>query len=189
MENMPVWLTPIIAASLALAIAIAAHLFVIAPYRALRMLSPFYPTVSYGYLPSAYPKQSFEQQKVAIRIKNRAYLPKTCVVHVVSVDGFDNVHHAFPRLIQETTIEPGDTVDVPIAAWTFRGESNPSDANITFCGSVGWGWGGNFVSIPATVAHTMTVRVGVQNGLSTEMRIRVWIDGNSLIASEQGSAM
>lgn len=104
MEAAPSWAIPIVAASLALVIAIVAHLFVVAPYRAIRMLSPFSSTISCGNLPSAYPKGPFEQQKVAIRIKNRAYLPRRCVVHVMSVDGFADVHHSFPGFIQEVTI-------------------------------------------------------------------------------------
>jgi hypothetical protein len=123
---------------------------------------------------------------VAIRVKNRAYVPRSCVVHVMSVDGFDNVNHAFPRFIQEVTIGPGDTLDVPIMVWTFRDAPYQSDENIAFCGPVGFGWGGNYVSIPANTVHTMIVRVGVQDGISTEIRIRVRIDGNSIVASKVG---
>jgi hypothetical protein len=175
----PSWALPIVAASLAIVIAIVAHLFVVAPHRAIRMLSPFSSTISCGYLPSAYPKHPFEPQKVALRIKNRAYLPRNWVVHVMSVA---DVHHSFPRLLQEVKIGPGDTVDVPIVVWTFRDAPYQSDPNIMFCGPIGWGWGGNIVSVPANAAYTMLIRLGVPNGVTTEKRLRVKIDGNSIVA-------
>jgi len=139
MENAPPWALPLVGASLALLIAIVAHLFVVAPYRAMRMLSPFSTKIEYGYLASAYPRHQFEPQTVSIRIKNRTYLSRVCVVHVMSIDGVDNSNRAFPRFVSEAIIESGETEDVPILRWH-------QNQNITVCGPVAWGWGGNFVT-------------------------------------------
>jgi hypothetical protein len=174
------WVGPLLGAATGIVLASVVHVVIIAPFRALRMIRPFSATMVSGHLPSPYPVQAFEPQKVAIRIKNRAYLPRSCVVHVMWVEGFDNVNRSFPRFIEERSIEPGFTTDVAVMNWTFRNPPQRSDPDIRFCGPIGWGGGGNMASVPASGSHTITVRAAVEDGSlfkygsGLESKVRQW---------------
>ncbi len=153
---------------------------VLAPYRAWRMLNPFRIEVASGQLHGEYPKEPFPRQSAAVVVKNLSYRQRSnCVLHVLQIARFDNQRHALPRFISEFSLLPGDTQHITILSWTTRSPPLANDPTFTLSGPVGWGWGGNIVTLPCG-SHDIDLRIGVPEADAIVIHCRVWADGNDL---------
>src|SRR5271157_5412300 len=84
-----------------------------------------------GEIETAYPKERFERRNVAVSIENRSYRDLVnCTLYVTKVSGFNDDHHQFPRLIQEFSIQSGDTIVIPILSRTLRTAPLQSDKHL-----------------------------------------------------------
>jgi hypothetical protein len=174
------WLTPLLNALAALVVVAAFNAFVLAPYRAWRMLNPFRIEFVSGQLASEYLGEAFPRQSVAVVMKNLSYRQRSnCVLHVLHVAGFDDQHHALPRFISEFSLLPGDTQQIKFLSWTTRNLPHKSDPTFMLNGPIGWGWGGNVVTLPCG-SHDIDIRIGVPEADTIIIRCRVWADGNDL---------
>jgi hypothetical protein len=174
------WLTPLANALAALVVVAAFNALVLAPYRAWRMLKPFRIEVVSGQLDSEYPKEAFPRQSAAIVMKNLSYRQRSnCVLHVLHIGGFDNHHHAVPRFISEFSLLPGDTQQITFLSWTTRSPPHGNDPTFMLSGPIGWGWGGNVVTLPCG-SHDIDIRIGVPEADAIVIRCRVWADDNDL---------
>jgi hypothetical protein len=174
------WLTPLANAFAALVVVAAVNALVLAPYRAWRMLNPFRTKVVSGHLDSEYPKEAFPRQSAAIVMKNLSYRQRSnCVLHILHIAGFDNQHHALPRIISEFSLLPGDTQQITFLLWTTRSLPYKNDPTFMLTGPTGWGWGGNVVTLPCG-SHDIDIRIGVPEADAIIIRCRVWADDNDL---------
>jgi len=174
------WLTPLANAFAALVVVAAFNALVLAPYRACRMLKPFRIEVVSGQLDSEYPKGAFPRQSAAVVMKNLSYRQRSnCVLHVLHIDRFDNEHHALPRFVSEFSLLPGDTQQITFLSWTTRSPPHNNDPTFMLSGPIGWGWGGNVVTLPCA-SHDIDIRIGVPEADAIIIRCRVWADGNDL---------
>src|SRR5258708_40127135 len=84
-----------------------------------------------------------------VLLKNLSYRQRSnCVLHVLRIAGFDNQHHALPRFISEFSLLPGDTQQIKFLSWTTRGLPHRNDPTFILGGPIGWGWGGELVTLP-----------------------------------------
>jgi hypothetical protein len=174
------WLTPLLSALAALVVVGAFNALVLAPYRAWRMLKPFRIEVVSGQLDGEYPKEVFPRQCAAIVMKNLSYRQRSnCVLHVLHIAGFDNQHHALPRFVSEFSLLPGDTQQITFLSWTTRNPPLGNDPTFILSGPIGWGWGGNVVTLPCG-SHDIDIRIGVPEADAIVIRCRVWADDNDL---------
>ena len=174
------WLMPLANALAALVVVAAFNALVLAPYRAWRMLKPFRIEVVSGQLDSEYPKEAFPRRSAAVVMKNSSYRQRSnCVLHVLQIAGFDNQHHALPRFITEFSLLPGDTQQIKFLSWTTRGLPHRNDPTFVLSGPIGWGWGGNVVTLPCG-SHDIDIRIGVPEADAIVIRCRVWADDNDL---------
>jgi hypothetical protein len=171
--------TAIITFVFAALLVFAINAFVIAPYRAFRMMHPFSVKIISGALETQYPISSVESQKIAVVIKNNAYKAFVeCVLHITNIGNFDDKYSALPRFVEEFSVQPGVTKTVMVFSWTPRETKMP----ITACGPVGWGWGGNIVMLPCDQCYDVTIRIGIPKGDTINISCRVWIEGGSFKA-------
>ena len=174
------WLTPLLNALAALVVVAAINALLLAPYRAWRMLNPFRIEVVSGQLDSEYPKEAFPRQSAAVVMKNLSYRQRSnCVLHVVRIAGFDDQHHALPRFVSEFSLLPGDTQQIKFLSWTTRSPPHRNDPTFMLSGPIGWGWGGNVVTLPCG-SHDIDIRIGVPEADAIVIPCRVWADGNDL---------
>jgi hypothetical protein len=177
------WFMPLASAFAGLVVVAVFNVLVLAPYRAWRMLRPFRVTVVSGQLDGEYPREAFPRQSAAFIIKNLSYRQRAgCVLHISRIAGFDNQHHALPRFISEFSVLPGDTKEIVFLSWTTRNPLHQNDPTFTLAGPVGWGWGGNFVTLPCG-SHDIDVRIGVPEADAIVIRCRVWAERNTLQAA------
>jgi hypothetical protein len=177
------WFMPLASAFAGLVVVAVFNGLVLAPYRAWRMLKPFRIEVISGQLDSEHPKESFPRQSAAIVMKNLSYRQRSnCVMHVLQIAGFDNQHHALPRFISEFSLLPGDTQQIKFLSWTTRSPPHRNDQTFMLSGPVGWGWGGNIVTLPCG-SHDIDIRIGVPEADAIVIRCRVWVNDNDLCAA------
>ena len=177
------WFMPLASAVAALVLVAVFNAFVLAPYRAWRMLKPFRIEVISGQLDGEYPKEPFPRQSAAVIIKNLSYRQRSnCAVHVWQIGRFNNQHHALPRLISEFSLLPGDTQQVKFLSWTTRSPPLKNDLTFILSGPIGWGWGGNVVTLPCG-SYDIDIRIGVPEADAIVVPCRVWADGNGLRAA------
>jgi hypothetical protein len=131
-EMIQEWTLPIVGAALGVIVVTITHLFVIAPYRAYRMVRPFVIEVKAGHLETTYPPMQFEPQKAAILVRNRAYLPMSdCVLHIMGIESAsDDIQ--FPRFITGFSIDAKMTKQLVFATWTLRKLPYDNDSSIFF---------------------------------------------------------
>jgi hypothetical protein len=176
------WFIPLASAAAAVLIVVVLNALVLAPYRAWRMLKPFRSEVVSGQVDGEYPKETFPRQSAAISIKNLSYRQRSnCVLHVSQIAGFDNQHHALPRVIAEFSLLPGETQKIRFLSWTTRKPPLINDPSFTLNGPIGWGWGGNFVQLPCG-SHDIDLTIGVPEADAVVVLCRVWVEGNDLRA-------
>jgi hypothetical protein len=177
------WLIPLANALAAFVLVVAFNAFALAPYRAWRMLRPFRIQVISGQLDGEYPREAFPRQSAAVVITNLSYRQRTnCVLHVWQITGFDNQHRALPRLISEFTLVPDDTQQIKFLSWTARSAPHQNDLTFTLTGPVGWGWGGNVVTLPCG-SYDIDIRIGIPEANAIVVPCRVWTEGNNLHAA------
>jgi hypothetical protein len=177
------WFMPLASALAALVLVVVFNAFVLAPYRAWRMLKPFRIAVVFGQLDGEYPKEAFPRQSAAVMIKNLSYRQRSnCVAHVWQIAGFDNQHCALPRFITEFSLQPGDTQQVILLSWTTRSPPHKDSPTFILNGPVGGGWGGNVLTLPCG-SYDIDIRIGVPEADAIVIPCRVWADGNSLRAA------
>lgn len=181
------WLMPLINALAALVVVAAFNALLLAPYRAWRMLKPFRIEVVSGQLDNEYPKEAFPRQSAAIVMKNLSYRQRSnCVLHVLHIAGFDNQHHALPRFVSEFSLLPGDIQRITFLSWTTRSPPHKNDPTFMLSGPIGWGWGGNVVTLPCS-SYDIDIRIGVPEAEAIVIRCRVWADDNDLrVALREG---
>ena len=178
-EQLPWWFSPLASAFFAILIVAIFRMFIIAPYRAYRMLNPFKVTVLSGLLKTQYPAGQYEPQRVAIAIKNTSYLRRNdCVVHITAIDGVDNSNHAFPRFVEQFSIDSGETKQISLMYRTFR--SPP--LTLLRLRPVSPGYGGNILRIAANVSHNVSVRIGIPDNEPTDLRFKMRADDAALCA-------
>lgn len=177
------WFTPLISAAAGLVLVALFNALLLAPYRAWRMLNPFRIKVVSGQFDGEYPTEAFPRQSAAVTIKNLSYRQRSnCVVHVWQIAGFDNQHHTLPRFLSEFSLLPGDTQQVKFLSWTTRSPPHKNDPTFTLSGAIGWGRGGNAVTLPCG-SHDIDIRIGVPEADPIIIRCRVWADDNDLRAA------
>jgi hypothetical protein len=186
-EQLPWWFSPLASAAFAILIVTAFRMFIIAPYRAWHMLNPFKVRLVSGDVRTAYPKERFERQSVSASIRNKSYRVLTnCTLHVMKVSGSNNEHYQFPRLIQEFSIQSGDTIVIPILSRTLRPAPLQSDECLIFNGPIAPVWNGNVVTLPIG-SYDMEIRVGVPDGNAVLMSCGIRSDENRLMIRDTGS--
>ncbi|HKM81269.1 MAG TPA: hypothetical protein VJY15_09960 [Candidatus Acidoferrum sp.] len=179
-EQLPWWFSPLASAAFAILIVAAFRILFIAPYRACRMLKPFRVKLISGEIETAYPKERFERQNVAVSIENRSYRDLVnCTLYVTKVSGFNDDHHQFPRLIQEFSIQSGDTIVIPILSRTLRTAPLQSDKHLTFHGPIAPVWNGNIVTLPIG-SYDMEIRIGVPDGNAVLIPCMIQSDDSNL---------
>ena len=152
----------------------------LAPYRAWRMLKPFRIKVV-SQLDGKYPKEAIPRQSAAVVVTNLSYRQRSnCVLHVLQIAGFDNQHHALPRFISKFSLLPGENQKIEFLTWTTRSPS--LDPTFMLSGSIGWGWGGNVVTLPCG-SYDIDIRIDVPEADAVVIPCRVWADGNELRAA------
>jgi hypothetical protein len=182
-EQASYWLTPLLNAFAALVVVAAFNAFVLAPYRAWRMLNPFRIQVIAGQLDGEYPKAAFPRQSAAVVMKNLSYRQRSnCVLHVFQIAGLDNQNHALPRFISEFTLPPGDTRQITFLSWTTRNPPHKNDPTFMLSGPLAPVWGGNVVTLPCG-SYDIDIRIGVPEADAIVVRCRVWVDENNLRAT------
>ncbi|NKJ09018.1 hypothetical protein [Rhizobium sp. SG741] len=146
-------------------------------------LNPFKITIVSGFSEGGGPDELFARQWAAVLIENRSYRPLSdCVLHVQAVKDFDNQHRAFPRLIKEFSIRPGEIQQIEFLSWTVRKAPLENDKTLVFCGPVGWGWGGNYVALPCG-SYNIEIRISVGEVAAAQVSSNVWIEGGKLKAA------
>jgi hypothetical protein len=182
-EQLPWWFSPLASAVFAVLIVAIFRMFIIAPYRAYRMLNPFKVTVLSGLLKTQYPAGQYEPQRVAVAIKNTSYLRRNdCVVHITAIDGVDNSNHAFPRFVERFSIDSGETKQISLMYRTFRRTPLNNDDAIAVAGPVSPGYGGNILRISANMSHIVSVRIGIPDNEPTDIRFKMRTDDTALCA-------
>jgi hypothetical protein len=183
MDQVPAWLLPIASAVIALLLVFFINLLIVAPYRAFRMMRPFSIKIESGFIKSQYPLSHFDSQKVAIRIKNRSYRPRSeCVLHITSINNFENTNHVFPRFVEKFSIQPGDTTLITLASWTSRKLPSTDDSSIAIAGAIGRGYGGNVLMLPCDLCYDVAIRIGIPEGVSVCVYYKMWIEDRVLRA-------
>lgn len=180
-EMTQAWTQPIASAAFAVIFVFALHLFLIAPYRAWRMLWPFSIKVVAGHLETIYPPSQIEPQKAALLVTNRSYMPRlSCVIHIMSISGASNDIH-FPRFITEFSIQPGETMQLVFATWTSRQSPYENDRSIILSGPIMPGYGGKIAMLPVGY-HNIFLRIGISDGDPNYVQCKVWVEGDSFKA-------
>jgi hypothetical protein len=183
-DQFPAWVIPLVSAAIAIIAVFILHIF-IGFYRALKMLRPFETEIVSGDLDTQYPKAQYESQKIAVRIKNKSYLPRhDCVIHIANIEGIDNQSHIFPRLIEKFSIDKGETKQIALMHRTFRAAPLANDWGIILNGPIGHGWNGSIVRIPVDKSYNVSVRIGVPEIDQIDLRMRIW-SGDTALYAEQ----
>jgi hypothetical protein len=160
-EQLPWWFSPLASAAFAILTVAAFRIFIIAPYQAYRRLNPFTVKLVSGDIETAYPKEQFERQNVAVSIENKSYLDlDRCTLHVMKVNGGNSDNLQLPRLIQEFSIQSGDKIFIPILSRTLRASPLQNDRYLMFHGQRVLSRTGNIVTLPADVE----IRIGIPDG-------------------------
>jgi hypothetical protein len=184
-EQLPWWFSPLASAAFAILIVAAFRILFIAPYRAYRVLKPFRVKLISGEIETAYPKERFERQNVAVSIRNKIYRDLVnCTLHVMKVSGFNDDRHQFPRLIQEFSIQSGDKIVIPILSRTLRTAPLQSDKHLTFHGPIAPVWNGNIVTLPIG-SYDMEIRIGIPDGNAVLIPCMIQSDDSCLIAGRR----
>jgi hypothetical protein len=136
MDQLPTWAVPLVLTAIAITAVLIIHV-VAGGYRAWRLERPLKVTVLSGLLKTQYPVGQYEPQRVAIAIKNMAYLTiQDCVVHIMGIDGVDNSNHIFPRFVEQFSIDSGKTKQIDIMYRTFRSAPLANNRDIMVVGHV-----------------------------------------------------
>ena len=182
-EQLPWWLSPLASAFFAILIVAAIRVFLIAPYRAYRMLHPLKVTVLSGVLETQYPVGQYEPQRVAISVENMAYLKMNdCTAHIMSIDGVDNSGHIFPRFVEKFSVDSGEKRQINLLYRTFRKSPLANDNDITVAGPVSSAYGSNILRLPTNSVSVISVRIGIHETEPIDMRINVQTDDTRLTA-------
>ncbi len=179
-QELPWWFGPMASVVFAFIAVTLIHVFVIGPYRAYRMLNPFKIKILSGEIDTPYPKERFDRQSCAVSIRNKSYRDwNNCTLHVLSVAGFNNEHHTFPRLIREFSVQSGDDIVIPFLSRVVRPAPFNSDNHLTFHGPVSMAWNGNRAVLPLG-SYDMELRIGVPDGDAISMLCRIYSDSESI---------
>jgi len=115
------WFTPLAYVVTSLLLVTLFHALVVAPYRAWRMLDPFRVVKVASDQQDEHPKGAFPAQSAFVEIENRSYQQRSnCRLHVLQIAGFENQHHALPRLVSEFSLASGKTQRINFLTWTTR---------------------------------------------------------------------
>jgi hypothetical protein len=179
-QELPWWFVPLASVVFALIAVTAIHVFLIAPYRACRMLKPFKVRIASGDLETAYPKEQYKRQNVFAAIKNKSYREQAnCTLHIMKVSDFNNEHNQFPRLVQEFSVKSGDEIEVAFLSRTLRTAPLENDKHLMLHGPVAPAWGGNLVTLPLG-SYDMEIRIGVPGVEPILIPCRIRSDADSL---------
>lgn len=182
-DTAPWWLVPLLSVALAFVLVVGCNALLLAPYRAWRMLHPFRIEVVAGNFPGVFPKLAFPRQSATLLVTNLSYRQREgCVLHVMSIAGFNNQHHALPHFVQEFTLQPGDTRQLEFLTWTARTAPSGSDPCFMVSGPVAWGWDGSVVQLPVD-QQSIILRIGIPNADAVAVACHVWVEGKNLRAA------
>jgi hypothetical protein len=178
------WVPPLLSICGALVIVVLFNALFLAPGRAWRMLHPFRVRLVVNTGDDVYPKGQFEAQRAAVSITNRSYCTwGRCVLHVISVDGLENKNHAFPRFIEEFSLEADQTKEIAFLFWTAREPPNSNDPILTFGGPISPAYGSNRLTLPIGPAYAIGLRIGAPGSNPICVRCRVWTASGSLCST------
>ncbi len=157
------------------------HAFVLAPYRTWRIFHPFAVKITSGKVGENLPKAMYERYGALIQITNCSYKRREdCFLHLVGLKGCDGSNQ-LPRLIEKFSIEPGETKPVTFASWSKRESPLNSDKDLTICGPVTPGYGGNVFRIPSG-KYEMKLRIVTSEGDEAVVQSHVWLDEQGIVA-------